>query len=179
MPNFKRLLQCAKKFEDLQISRKTKDVDEIQKFNLQKEYHQHITMLQNLDADRAYIESQKDGLEGIITEEQGRIEIKTNELLEAEAFDQEAFENPVNSGEFQSISETQKTSAINWQEPLKQLPAGSSDLFDQEMSDVTEVCLQRELEKNDAAIKQVQEEEEVSSSQKTRKSPLFLRGHSI
>jgi hypothetical protein len=159
MKNFKRFLQTSKKLEELQIARKAREVDEVQKFNLQLESHKQSDLVERLDAEQALEESRAHTLDEIIAGEQRRIELATDELLKAEDFEAEAFEVSGNADGFRELSGIQDPGNINRHHQIKQLPAGSPDPFDHELSDLTETCLQRELEKNETVVKQMQEEE--------------------
>jgi len=176
MKNFKKFLQASNRLEERQTARKAKEVDEVQKFDLQLESHKQIKMLESIDAEQVVAKSRKHTLDEIVAYEQQRIELATDELLETEDFETEAFEVAVNTEIFQDISEIQKPENLNQPKQIKQLPAGPPDPFDHELSDLTEECLRRETEKNDAAIKQMQEEDEESARQK---GPLFFNPRSI
>jgi hypothetical protein len=178
MKDLKKLLQCAKKFEDLQLSRKAKDVEDHHKFALQKESYNHHELVQILDADRASCKSEEDRLAEVINADQEGLEVRAHELLEAETFNQEAFETLVNFEDVQSLSEAQDSEYTNQPESMKQLPPGPPDLFAHELSEVTEACLQREITNNESAIRPPQEEEKPPTIQKTYKGPLFLTSRS-
>jgi len=178
MKDLKKLLQCAKKFEDLQLSRKAKDVEDHHKFALQKESHTHHELIQLLDADRASCKSEEDHLAGVINEDQEGLEVRAHKLLEAETLHQEVFETLVNFEDVQSLSEAPDSEHTNQPEPMKQLPPGPPDLFVHELSEATEACLQREITNNESAIRPPQEEEKPPTLQKTYKGSLFLTSRS-
>jgi hypothetical protein len=178
MKDLKKLLQCAKKFEDLQLSRKAKDVEDHHKFALQKESHNYYELIQSLDADHASCKSEQDRLAEVINADQEGLEIRAHELLEVETLSQEAFETLVNFEDVQSLSEAQDSEHTNQPESMKQLPPAPPDYFEHELSEATEACLQREITNNESAIRPPQEEEKPPTIQKTYKGPLFLTSRS-
>ena len=176
MKNFNiKFLQSSKKLEGVHTTRKAREVDEIWKFGLQLEAHNHVEMFESVDDEQAALESRKCALDEAIADAQRQDELTAHELLETEDFDTKASEVSIN-GSFRDLSEAQNSVGVNQQTQLKQLPENTSGPFNHELSDLAEACLQRELEKNDAAVKQVQEEDEESESQK---GPLFFNPRSI
>lgn len=176
MKNFHiKFLQSSKKLEGTQIDRKAREVDEIWKFGLQLEAHNHVEMFESVEREQAFLESRKRALDEAIADVQRQDELLADELLETEDFETNAFEVSVN-GSSRQLFETQDSAGLNRQPQFKQLPENTSGPFDHELSNLTEICLQRELEKNDAAIKQAQEEDEERERQN---GPLFLNPRSI
>jgi hypothetical protein len=176
MKNFSiKFLRSSKKLEGVHTARKSREVDEIWKFGLQLEAHNHIEMFESVDDEQAALESRKYALDETIADAQRQDELTRHELLETEDFETNAFEVSIN-GSLRNFSETQNSVEINQQTQLKQLPESTSGPFDHELSDLAEVCLQRELEKNDAAVKQIQEEDEENERQK---GPIFFNPRSI
>ena len=166
MKNFEKFLQYSRKLEELQTARKAKEVDEIQKLDIQMEYHKCLELDQVLESDRACNDHLNQELEEPIATEQEWLEDKTQELLEIEEFERQAqdIQFNVSGNDFEIIAEIQ---AATFEEPpyeLKQLPTASADAFDHELSNLTEVELQREIKQNEAAINEEQESIEGEKS---------------
>lgn len=175
MKNFHiKFLQSSKKLEGAQIDRKAREVDEIWKFELQLEAHKHVEMFESVESEQTSLESRKCALDEALAEDQRQEELTANELLETEDFETKAFE--VSNRSLRNLSEVQKPGESDRQTDRKQLPESTSGPFDHELSDLTEACLRRELEKNETAVKQIQEEDEESER---RKGPLFFNPRSI
>jgi hypothetical protein len=176
MKNFHiKFLQSSKKLEGVQIDRKAREVDQIWKFGLQLEAHNHVEMFESVESEQTFLESRKRALDEALADAQRQDELTAHKLLETEDFETKAFGVSIN-GSFADLSETQNSVGVQQQTQLKQLPESSAGPFDHELSDLAEACLQRELEKNDTAVKQIQEEDEESERQK---GPLFFNPRSI
>jgi hypothetical protein len=158
-----KFLHYPKKLEEHQTARKAKEIDEVQRFNRQLEYHQHLELHEVLDTERMFTESQKQASDETMTDEQRQVEVTTEELLEVNEFEAEVSAMTMTALE-SDFPENQESEDISSPASPQQLTAGSPDPFTHELSELTETCLQQELEKNDATLKKAEKE--------TKKNPI-------
>lgn len=138
MKNLKKFLRSSKKLEARHTDRKAREVEEVYTFNLQQEYHKHreFDRLHELSSAHA---RHKEGV-----------------LLNTEDFEQQAQEDRQygSDSEFERIAELQGFHFEPQPHRLKQLPAGSHDVFSHDLSEEAEIHLQKETAKNRRALKQ-------------------------
>ncbi len=155
MKNLEKLLQSSKKLEERQTARKAKEIDEVYLFNLQKECYKKCELDRILEINQTHTKRLDQEIEEPVTAEHKCIKSKAKKLLEAEEFEKHRLNPPIN--DFEVIAEMQGFSVGEKPHVLKQLPAGSSDAFTHELTELTEVQFQRELKQNERAIKNNQE----------------------
>lgn len=162
MKKFEKFLRASKKLEEHQTVRKAKEVGEIEKFDNQKEHYKCHKIDRMFKIDRAHTEGLKQELEKSVTVEEEWLQDKTEELSEIEAFDRQAqdMQNNAPGNEFEIVAELQGFTFGQAPHEMKQLPAGSPDTLNHDLNELTESHLQRELERNKAAINKEQESEE-------------------
>lgn len=175
MKKFEKILQYFKKIEEAQTLRKAKEVDEIQHFDVQKDNRNCRELDQMLKLDRAYKKRQKSKLEDPVAMEQESLQRKTQHLSEVEDFEQQAMDTHLDApgNEIEVVAELEGFSFNEKPHNLKQLPAGSADAFTHELTELTENQLQREFEKNEAAIKE--EPEPEPEEKKEPETTFFFR----
>ena len=165
-----KFLHYPKKLEEHQTARKAKEIDEVQRFDRQLEYHQHLELLEALDTERTFTESQQQALDETMTDEQQQFEVTTEELLAVHEFEAEVPAMTMTASG-SNFPESQVIKDISPPSSPRQLTAGSPDPFTHDLSELTETCLQQELEKNDTALKKAQEEAKKNPKRQT----LYIR----
>ncbi len=177
MKNFQKILQNCHKLEESSIRRRTKDIDDSTQFDQQKETAKCRQLEQHLKVDSAYAKRQLKELDIPVELEQEALHEHAAHLDEIEAFDQQATAYQLDGAHnaFETIAEIQGFSfSDDDSHALKQLPAGPADAFHHELHDLTDMELQRETDKNDAAIHGEQEEEPEEAPHEPE-TPFFFR----
>jgi hypothetical protein len=126
-----------------------------------------------LEANRHHVERVVQDLDTPVAMEQERIARTMENLREIEAFESQFQDTKLNTpgNEFEIISELQGNIEGEQQsDSQKQLPAASSDAFTHELTELTEVELQRELEANRTAISRGKDADETESNTATVES---------
>ena len=155
MKKFEKFLQYSRKLEELQTARKAKEVDEIRKFDIQLERQKCRDLSQILRTEQQQVKHVVQNLDTPVEMELGHQANTRQAFEEAVEFERQAHNMKLNApgNEFGVISELQGFT-YEEQHPYrqKQLPEASDDAFTNELSDVIEMELQRELQKNEEAI---------------------------
>ena len=161
MKKFEKILQYCNKIEESHTVRRSKEVDESQQFDVQKETSTCRQLDQILKVDSAYKKRQIKELHMPVELEQEALHQKTIHLEEIEEFDRQSLDFQLEGAHnaFEIVAEIQGFTFDERSHTPKQLPAGPPDAFTHELTDLTEMRLHREIEKNEAAIYGEQEEE--------------------
>ena len=154
MRNLIKFLRSARKMEARQTARKAQDVEEAYTFDLQRKTSDCYRFEQILDEEttRETIQNQKS--EPILQMEEEFIARQNEELASIEAFesDTKVEQQYAPGNTFDTIAEIQGFELEKKLSGLKQLPAGSPDAFDNDLTDLTEFHLQEELSQNKKAV---------------------------
>jgi hypothetical protein len=154
MKNFEKFLRYSRKLEELQTTRKAKEVEEIQKLDTHMDSHKCRELDQILNIDRLNTEEIDQDLEESLAIEQEISEKARQKLLDIEEFERRAQDMKINApgNDFEIISEIQGLPSGDQPSDLKQLSSGSSGAFPDELGELTEIEFQRELQQNELAI---------------------------
>jgi hypothetical protein len=140
--------------EARQTARKAQEVEEVYTFDLQRKASGCYRFEQILDdaTTRETIQSQKS--EPILQMEEEFIARQNEELAAIEAFesDTKVDQQYAPGNTFDTIAEIQGFELEKKLYGLKQLPAGSPDAFDNDLTDLTEHHLEEELSQNKKAV---------------------------
>jgi len=171
---FQKFLRAAKKLEETQIMRRTREIDDIQKFDEQNEaqkarqLHQQAALDRHADKYKATLFAHPEYADG--EWKQGNVR-ELEDILELEGLSAAA-KRMASANELQQLSELQQLrdddAAQNLQEletfqqfrleehhalEFKQLPAAAEEAFTGQFSEVASAEMQREIEENRRALK--------------------------
>ncbi len=155
MKKFEKYLRYAEKFEAFQTARKSKEVNDIQKLDTQKEFLKTRKLKQTHLMDRVRRKHLKLKLEVSEIDEQHWETMKRQQLGTIETLEAQARHTQVDAcgSEFDLLAEMQGERYNSEQnQEFKQLPEISFDPFVHELTEITKTEHQKELEKNEKAI---------------------------
>lgn len=154
MKNLTKFLHSAKKMEARQVARKAQDAEEVYTFDLQREASGCHRFEQILDDEATREKIQDWKLEPIFQMEEDTVTRQNQELAFVEAFesDMKVSQQHAPGNPFDTIAEIQGFDIEEKLYGLKQLPADSPDVFDNDLTDLTEHHLQEELSQNKQAV---------------------------
>lgn len=155
MKNLIKFLRASRKMEIRQVARKAQEIDEVYAFNLQHEISGCHQLDRILEGDDALRETRKQKSEPISEMQEDFVTRHNEELASVEIFERDALESQqyADGNAFDIIAEMQ---GFDFEETrphaVKQLPAAPSDVFANNLTDVTESQLEEELTHNKQAI---------------------------
>lgn len=154
MKTFQKFFQYSRKLEELQTARKAKEVDEVRKFDVQMEAQKQRTLDQHLKSERAQDEQQIEALEHLAISEEAWMTAQEQRLQKVEEFDEQAQRSKTDAfyNDFGQFLEFQESKFESVPDSSTALFSAAYDVFTNELSDVTESELQREVQQNDEAI---------------------------
>lgn len=154
MKTFQKFFQYSRKLEELQTARKAKEVDEVRKFDAQMEAQKQRNLDQHLKSERAQDEQHIQALEHPAISEEIWITVQEQRLQKVEEFDEQAQRSKTDAfyNDFGQFLEFQESRFESVSDGSTALFSATYDAFTNELSDVTESELQREVQQNDEAI---------------------------
>ncbi len=155
MKKFEKLLQYSKRLEAFHLSRRHRELDDIQDFDTRKERLRTAALNRILPLDLAVAEHRMHNLDDQEHQGMQAEENKARQLIEQKKFVRQARDSLADTAgnEFDLIADIQGfTYHEELFQNLKQLPEASVDIFEHELTDSTEVELQQELEENRKAL---------------------------
>lgn len=159
MKTFQKFFQYSRKLEELQAARKAKEVDELHKFDVQMEAQKQRNFDQHLKSDRARAEQHIQNLDHPPINEEAWMTGQLQRLQEVVEFDEytQHSKTDASGSDFDQVFELQNSRLENAPDDSAALFSETYDVFVNEISDVAESELHRELRQNDEAIYESQE----------------------
>ncbi|MDY0092349.1 MAG: hypothetical protein RBT80_06590 [Candidatus Vecturithrix sp.] len=149
-----KFLHYSRKLEELQTARKAKEVDEIRKFDVQTDAQNQRNFDRHLKSDRSRLEHHIRDLERLSASEQAWMSMQLQCLHEVKAFDDHVqhSKSDILNNDVEQFLDLQTGMPERTHNGSTALSSVTYDIFADEIRDVTESELQRELQQNEEAI---------------------------
>jgi len=164
MKNFEKLLHYAKRLEQFHLRGRAREINDIEKFDTQKERRKAAALDRMLSLEAAIDENRGQSLAAHEQMMRQAEEENVQRLIELDEFAQQAraSHDATAGNEFNVIADIQGfTYHHERSQLLKQLPEASVDIFEHELTELTETELQQELDDNRKAVQGTQQRLEL------------------